>query len=220
MCEVGSVNENTARRRRRPRALGGLDVIVEAARRAKGVTHKRSTRNTHVKSITPIRAIVALALVSACAGWAISTTQIVSRVTDYFWGKREGRESPACGGIQPLRTDLAVLQAVAEDFEPRVYHPPFWARNSHMHTIVSSGDVERIVLGDREPLNYWRERWPTPDGDFVEIDWLPAEEQEEDIDIHDDVVVDGVEQPGELTEADLSKVEEVHISRMFHRPTT
>lgn len=31
-----------------------------------------------------------------------------------------------------------------------------------------------------QPLGYWRERWPTSDGDFVDIDWLPAEEPVKD----------------------------------------
>lgn len=49
--------------------------------------------------------------------------------------------------------------------EPRPYHPPWWYRGGHLQTIW--GPVFRRPR--HPPLR--RERWPTPDGDFLDLDW-------------------------------------------------
>jgi len=49
--------------------------------------------------------------------------------------------------------------------EPRPYHPPWWYRGRHLQTIW--GPVFRRPR--HPPLR--RERWPTPDGDFLDLDW-------------------------------------------------
>ncbi len=46
------------------------------------------------------------------------------------------------------------------------YQPPWWGKNSHLSTIIPS--VFRNVKG----VNYDRERIDTPDGDFIDLDWL------------------------------------------------
>jgi len=48
---------------------------------------------------------------------------------------------------------------------PAVYAPPWWARNPHLQTIW--GPLVR-----RRRLSLRRERVSTPDGDFVDLDWL------------------------------------------------
>ena len=48
------------------------------------------------------------------------------------------------------------------------YRAPFWLPGAHVQTIVPA-------LFSRLPLPaYRRERWDTPDGDFIELDWVDA----------------------------------------------
>lgn len=45
------------------------------------------------------------------------------------------------------------------------YHAPAWLRGRHLQTIWPS------VLAPRPAPLYRRERWDTPDGDFIDLDW-------------------------------------------------
>jgi uncharacterized protein len=47
-----------------------------------------------------------------------------------------------------------------------LYTPPLWLPTSHAQTIVPA------LFGRRPAVAYRRERWDTPDGDFIELDWL------------------------------------------------
>lgn len=49
------------------------------------------------------------------------------------------------------------------------YQPPWWYRGRHLQTIW--GPLFRRL---RRPL-LRRERWPTPDGDFLDLDWLEGD---------------------------------------------
>ena len=46
------------------------------------------------------------------------------------------------------------------------YQAPWWLPGGHLQTIYAS------VLLPRPALAYRRERWDTPDGDFIDLDWL------------------------------------------------
>lgn len=46
------------------------------------------------------------------------------------------------------------------------YTPPFWLRNGHFHTIYASKFLKTSAVP------YHRERWDTPDGDFIDVDLL------------------------------------------------
>jgi len=48
------------------------------------------------------------------------------------------------------------------------YRAPAWLRGPHLQTIVPS------VLARRPAVDYRRERWDTPDGDFIDLDWLAS----------------------------------------------
>jgi predicted alpha/beta-fold hydrolase len=48
------------------------------------------------------------------------------------------------------------------------FSPPWWARNGHVQTVWGP-----LFRTDRLPLR--RERLSTPDGDFVDLDWLDAD---------------------------------------------
>ncbi|MDE1179519.1 hydrolase [Paraburkholderia sp.] len=47
-----------------------------------------------------------------------------------------------------------------------LYRAPLWLPNSHIQTIVPA------LFARRPDVNYRRERWDTPDGDFIDVDWL------------------------------------------------
>lgn len=47
-----------------------------------------------------------------------------------------------------------------------LYNPPRWLPTSHAQTIVPA------LFARRPSVDYRRERWDTPDGDFIELDWL------------------------------------------------
>ncbi len=48
------------------------------------------------------------------------------------------------------------------------YRAPRWFANAHLHTIYGS------ALAKKAPVAYRRERWETPDGDFVDTDHVDA----------------------------------------------
>ncbi|MEQ1774365.1 MAG: alpha/beta fold hydrolase [Burkholderiales bacterium] len=52
------------------------------------------------------------------------------------------------------------------------YRPPFWLPGGHAQTIHAS------MWAPRAPVAYWRERWETPDFDFIDLDWLDHPQQE------------------------------------------
>jgi len=46
------------------------------------------------------------------------------------------------------------------------YRAPLWLRGGHLQTIYAS------ALMPRPRVAYRRERWDTPDGDFIDLDWV------------------------------------------------
>ena len=49
------------------------------------------------------------------------------------------------------------------------YHAPWWLPGGNLQTIWPALYARR---GDGPPPAYVRERWATPDGDFIDLDWL------------------------------------------------
>ena len=49
---------------------------------------------------------------------------------------------------------------------PPRFTPPRWLRNAHLQTIYGS------LLASAPRIAYRRERWDTPDGDFVDVDFV------------------------------------------------
>jgi uncharacterized protein len=47
------------------------------------------------------------------------------------------------------------------------YRAPWWLRGGHAQTIYP-------LLRKPPPPRYVRERWDTPDGDFIDLDWVPG----------------------------------------------
>ncbi len=47
------------------------------------------------------------------------------------------------------------------------YRPPWWLPGGHAQTVYSA-----LVARPRRRVRMTRERWDTPDGDFVDVDWL------------------------------------------------
>jgi uncharacterized protein len=56
--------------------------------------------------------------------------------------------------------------AAVEATVDMLYRAPLWLPNNHAQTIVPA------LFGRRPAVNYRRERWDTPDGDFIDLDWL------------------------------------------------
>src|SRR5258706_540413 len=48
------------------------------------------------------------------------------------------------------------------------YAPPWWLPGGHLQTIYPR------TLGKQFQIHYRRQRWPTPDGDFIDLDWVDA----------------------------------------------
>jgi len=46
------------------------------------------------------------------------------------------------------------------------YQAPWWLPGGHVQTVYAS------LFAARRRVAYRRERWDTPDGDFVDVDWL------------------------------------------------
>ena len=60
----------------------------------------------------------------------------------------------------------AVKETSADGHVP--FQPAWWCRGANQQTIL--GGLLRPVL----PLHLQRQRWDTPDGDFIDLDWLPG----------------------------------------------
>ena len=56
----------------------------------------------------------------------------------------------------------------ASGAEQSSYAAPPWLPGGHLQTLYAA------LLAPRERVHYARERWDTPDGDFVDVDWLNA----------------------------------------------
>jgi predicted alpha/beta-fold hydrolase len=52
-------------------------------------------------------------------------------------------------------------------FQPRPFHPARWATGPHAQTLLAR------LLRPAPPVELTRERWSTPDGDFVDLDFTP-----------------------------------------------
>src|ERR1700722_2851157 len=77
----------------------------------------------------------------------------------------------------PEQTASAALRAVSQPkHEPLaewLYRPPRWLPTAHAQTIVPA------LFAQRPAVKYRRERWTTPDGDFIDLDWLPYDVDDE-----------------------------------------
>jgi uncharacterized protein len=49
------------------------------------------------------------------------------------------------------------------------YQAPRWLLNGHLQTIVPA------VFTPKSPVAFWRERWDTPDGDFIDVDFVDGQ---------------------------------------------
>ena len=60
----------------------------------------------------------------------------------------------------------AVSQTTLEPLAEWLYRAPRWLPTAHAQTIVPA------LFAQRPVVKYRRERWTTPDGDFIDLDWL------------------------------------------------
>jgi predicted alpha/beta-fold hydrolase len=60
----------------------------------------------------------------------------------------------------------AVSQTTLEPLSEWLYRAPRWLPTAHAQTIVPA------LFAQRPAVKYRRERWATPDGDFIDLDWL------------------------------------------------
>jgi predicted alpha/beta-fold hydrolase len=65
--------------------------------------------------------------------------------------------------------DTPRLDDVADLLADIRYRAPLWLPNSHVQTIIPA------LFARLPKVAYRRERWDTPDGDFIELDWLVRE---------------------------------------------
>lgn len=57
-------------------------------------------------------------------------------------------------------------------FADEAYSAPFWLPGGHLQTIYPA------VFSSHPEISYRRERWELDDGDFIDVDWLDAEDQQ------------------------------------------
>ncbi|HEX7933938.1 MAG TPA: alpha/beta hydrolase, partial [Paraburkholderia sp.] len=70
------------------------------------------------------------------------------------WGTVEDQPASARAG--------AAVEATLD----LLYRAPLWLPNKHVQTIVPS------LFARRPAVSFRRERWDTPDGDFIDLDWV------------------------------------------------
>jgi predicted alpha/beta-fold hydrolase len=67
---------------------------------------------------------------------------------------------------QPITLSGGCADRPRADESVSAYRAPWWLPDGHSQTIYAR------ALGRRYRVPYRRERWETPDGDFVDLDWL------------------------------------------------
>lgn len=67
---------------------------------------------------------------------------------------------------QPITLSGRYADRPLADESVSAYRAPWWLPDGHSQTIYAR------ALGRRYQVPYRRERWETPDGDFVDLDWL------------------------------------------------
>jgi predicted alpha/beta-fold hydrolase len=73
---------------------------------------------------------------------------------------------------KPLSSGTArAAEAVVEATVDLLYRAPLWLPNRHVQTIVPS------LFARRPSVSFRRERWDTPDGDFIDLDWVVHDSQ-------------------------------------------
>jgi predicted alpha/beta-fold hydrolase len=55
---------------------------------------------------------------------------------------------------------------------PAAYRAPAWLPGGHLQTLYAS------LFAPRPHVGYRRERWDTPDGDFIDLDWAEVQDSE------------------------------------------
>ncbi|WP_345811625.1 alpha/beta fold hydrolase [Paraburkholderia sp. PREW-6R] len=78
-------------------------------------------------------------------------------------------KSPSGTTPNPSHSPSTVREAVEVAVEATVdllYRAPLWLPNRHVQTIVPS------LFARRPSVSFRRERWDTPDGDFIDLDWV------------------------------------------------
>ena len=72
----------------------------------------------------------------------------------------------SAAGAAPLAAAYEERLQALSSFVPAPYAAPWWARNQHVNTIVGA-----LFVTPQTPP-YQRQRFSTPDGDFVDVDFL------------------------------------------------
>ena len=67
---------------------------------------------------------------------------------------------------KPVSSGAARAVAAVEATVDLLYRAPLWLPNRHAQTIVPS------LFARRPAVSFRRERWDTPDGDFIDLDWV------------------------------------------------
>ncbi|MGA7817426.1 YheT family hydrolase, partial [Caballeronia sp.] len=74
---------------------------------------------------------------------------------------------------EPCRPPAAIAQVASsgpgklrEPLTEWLYRAPLWLPSAHAQTIVPA------LFARRPAVSYTRERWTTPDDDFIDLDWL------------------------------------------------
>jgi predicted alpha/beta-fold hydrolase len=77
-------------------------------------------------------------------------------------------DHPAASGTARA---AAAVEATVEAAVELLYRAPLWLPNRHAQTIVPS------LFARRPAVAFRRERWDTPDGDFIDLDWVQHDAQ-------------------------------------------
>jgi hypothetical protein len=93
-------------------------------------------------------------------------TQQLSTFLGGLYGRARAQLRMSSMADTMVETEEAKDARILASFEPMQYVAPFWARNNHVNTIVGA------LFTTPPKADYVRERWNTPDGDFIHIDFL------------------------------------------------